>query len=143
MSGTQTVPASQGTPTPPEPQRGSEGAPEDAAANHGRAPRQPKPRKVRRVWAQDVLVRADLLHARLEAICLDGELTRGECRLAERAVERLDAAKDAALKVHPRPRRISNWWRGTLVDAAYQNLHAGGDPHGEHLRQHPGKGGGA
>jgi hypothetical protein len=70
------------------------------------------------------MVRADLLQARLEAIRLDSELSAGESRLAERAEERLDAAKDAALKVHPTPRRISNWWRGTLIDAAYQNLHA-------------------
>ena len=34
------------------------------------------------------------------------------------------AHSDAAYGVRPRPTRLSNWWRGTLVDAAYQNLHA-------------------
>lgn len=82
------------------------------------------PPKLRRVWAQDVLVRADLLHARLEAVRLDSEMTAGAAKLAERAAERLTAAQNAALKVNPTPRRISNWWRGTLIDAAYQNLHA-------------------
>lgn len=120
MSGTQAVPAAAGAShqhalsqdSPSAPIRTDTSAPET------------RPLKVRRVWAQDVLVRADLLQARLEAVRLDNNMTAGKNKLAERAAEQLTAAKDAALKVNPTPRRISNWWRGTLIDAAYQNLHA-------------------
>jgi hypothetical protein len=78
---------------------------------------------VRRVWAQDVLVRADMVRAKLEAIRADETLSAGTCKLADAVEQRLDAAQRAALKVSPKPNRLSNWWRGTLVDAAYQNLH--------------------
>jgi hypothetical protein len=75
------------------------------------------------VWAQDVLVRADMVRARLEALRADRNLSPGTCKIAQAVEQRLDAAQQAALKVSPKPRRLSNWWRGTLVDAAYQNLH--------------------
>jgi hypothetical protein len=40
-------------------------------------------------------------------------------------VERLlEAAENAALWKDPNPSRWTNWWRGTLVEAAYENLHA-------------------
>jgi hypothetical protein len=78
----------------------------------------------RRIWAQDVLVRADRLRAKLHAREADQPLSPGDSKIAEEAHARLDAARCAALRVSPRPHRLSNWWRGTLVEAAYQNLHA-------------------
>ncbi|HET9648677.1 MAG TPA: hypothetical protein VFP34_10650 [Microlunatus sp.] len=78
----------------------------------------------RRIWAQDVLVRADRLRAKLDAIQADNPPSPGEAKLAEEVHERLMGARCAALRVSPRPHRLSNWWRGTLVEAAYQNLHA-------------------
>ena len=41
----------------------------------------------------------------------------GICRL-------LDRAEAAAFRWDPQPSRIGNWWRGTLIEAAYQNMHA-------------------
>ena len=79
--------------------------------------------RLRRVWAQDVIVRADMLQARLEAIRGDKTLSSGSRKLGRAVDQRLTAAHNAALKVSPCPGRLSNWWRGTLVDAAYQNLH--------------------
>jgi hypothetical protein len=78
----------------------------------------------RRVWAQDVLVRADRLTAKLNAIGVKNHLPEGSIEIATEACERLDAARAAANRVSLRPRPLSNWWRGTLVEAAYQNLHA-------------------
>lgn len=78
----------------------------------------------RRVWAQDVLVRADRLTAKLNAIEADGRFEDGRCALAKEARQRLQEAKDASNRASLRPRAPSNWWRGTLIEAAYQNLHA-------------------
>jgi len=78
----------------------------------------------RRIWAQDVLVRADRLRAKLNAREADQPLSPGDRKIANEAHARLDAARCAALRVYPRPHRLSNWWRGTLVEAAYKNLHA-------------------
>jgi hypothetical protein len=79
---------------------------------------------VRRIWAQDVLVRADRLQAKLDAIRAEKKLSPGNSELAGAVQSRLEAARCAALRVSPRPSRASNWWRGTIVEAAYQNLHA-------------------
>ncbi len=78
----------------------------------------------RRIWAQDVLVRADRLQAKLMAIRADSDLVSGRSMLADEAEARLTAARHAAMRVSLRPRPASNWWRGTLVEAAYQNLHS-------------------
>src|SRR3954453_7909595 len=78
----------------------------------------------RRIWAQDVLVRADRLQAKLNAIRADNDLVPGNSMLASEAEARLTAARQAAMRVSLRPRPASNWWRGTLVEAAYQNLHS-------------------
>lgn len=80
-------------------------------------------RRTRRVWSQEVLVRAAVLQARLEAMRLDRDLSAGETKLAERVEDRLKHAALAATRVQP-TRSVRNWWRGAHVDAAYQNLHA-------------------
>ncbi|HEX3297685.1 MAG TPA: hypothetical protein VHR85_12785 [Nocardioides sp.] len=90
-----------------------------AAQRRGRADSPP-----RRIWAQDVLVRADRLQAKLNAIRADNDLVPGSSMLAEEAEARLTDAKKAARRISLRPRPASNWWRGTLVEAAYQNLHS-------------------
>jgi hypothetical protein len=80
---------------------------------------------VRRVWAQDVLVRADRLRATLNAIKADhADLEPGKCAIAAEAEKRLSDASKAARRESLKPRPVLNWWRGTLVEAAYQNLHA-------------------
>jgi hypothetical protein len=86
------------------------------------------PPKVRRVWAQDVLVRSDRLRATLNAIKADAannpHLTPGSEAIANEAGDRLRDASKAAKRESLKPRPVLNWWRGTLVEAAYQNLHA-------------------
>lgn len=82
-----------------------------------------EPRPVRRIWAQAVQTEAAALQARLDATVAGG-LTPVEQTIARGAAERLDAARAATTKRDPIPGRVSNWWRGTLVEAAFQNLHA-------------------
>ncbi len=79
----------------------------------------------KRIWAQDVEVSAEILETRLDAIAA-GSTTWSPCQQAIEAGvrNRIAAARDAALGRDPLPGRLSNWWRGTLIDAAYQNLHA-------------------
>jgi hypothetical protein len=87
--------------------------------------RDPGPRACKRVWAQDVNVAADVIETKLDEL----RLSPAGWTPAQQAVEdgvrrRLDAARKATLRRDPVPGGVSNWWRGTLVDAAYQNLHA-------------------
>jgi hypothetical protein len=83
---------------------------------------------IKRVWAQDVNVAVDVLHARLGAAKVakvsEDEWTEADEQLAAGVCARLRAARDATLRRTPSPGRLSNWWRGTLIEAAYQNLHA-------------------
>ncbi len=78
----------------------------------------------RQVWAQDVLVRARVLDANLEAIVAGGDLSAGDTALAADAAECLTEAKRTARQNKLVPAVFSNWWRGTFIEAAYQNLHA-------------------
>ena len=83
--------------------------------------------KSKRVWVQNVLVNAQLLEARLDAAVRrgDGERPDPAAEELEKAVRRLlYSAKRAATRQDPVPGRVANWWRGTLIEAAYQNLHA-------------------
>lgn len=80
----------------------------------------------KRVWAQDVEVGARAMETKLNALRHGGAQSWSP---AAEAVEvgvrsHLQAARNAALGRDPLPGRLSNWWRGTLIDAAYQNLHA-------------------
>ena len=79
----------------------------------------------KRVWAQDVVVGAAVVKARLDALrAASAEWTPAQQALEKGVRRRLRAARNAALRRDPVPGRLSNWWRGTLIDAAYQNLHA-------------------
>jgi len=80
-------------------------------------------KRVRRVWVQNVAVSVKVLETRLDVAEAQG-LGPDQKAAAAGVRELLRSARDAAFGVQPRPNRLSNWWRGTLVDAAYQNLHA-------------------
>jgi hypothetical protein len=90
----------------------------------------PRSSRNKRIWAQDVKVNADVLETRLASLCgnppvvverVDGVDRRA---LASGVGDRLTAARNAAMRLDPLPGSLSNWWRGTLIEAAYQNLHA-------------------
>jgi hypothetical protein len=61
---------------------------------------------------------------RLRATQARGDLTKWQLVVAEDIYKLLDKARDAAFRDDPVPSRLANWWRGTLVEAAYRNLHA-------------------
>ena len=80
----------------------------------------PKPR--RRIWVQHVAVDANKLQMRLEA-AQAGPLSPQQDAIARGVAKFIGIARAAALREDPIPRRWWNWWRGTLVEAAYRNLH--------------------
>ncbi len=83
--------------------------------------------KTKRVWVQNVLVNARLLEARLDAAVRrrDSDKPDPAAEELEKSVRKLlYAARRAATRQDPVPGRMANWWRGTLIEAAYQNLHA-------------------
>lgn len=86
------------------------------SASHSRNPR-------KRIWVQHVAVEADRLQTQLEG-AMAGPLSDQQLVIAEGVSKLVDAARKAALKEDPVPGLFTNWWRGTLVEAAYQNLHA-------------------
>lgn len=84
-----------------------------------------KSRPIRkRVWVQNVAVNAEMLRCRLAVV----EGRRGDDpevkAVAASVRELLARAEDAAYRENPVPTRWANWWRGTLIEAAYQYLHA-------------------
>ena len=80
-----------------------------------------KPR--RRIWVQHVAVEADRLQLQVDA-ARQGVLEPREEVIADGVEALLESARRAAYRVDPVPRRWTNWWRGTLVEAAYLNLHS-------------------
>lgn len=80
-----------------------------------------KPRK--RVWVQNVAVSVRVLETRLDVAAAQG-LGPDQEAAAEGVREFLLKARNAAYRDDPIPNRLANWWHGTLVDAAYLNLHA-------------------
>ncbi|HEX2497781.1 MAG TPA: hypothetical protein VHO00_03210 [Actinomycetes bacterium] len=81
-----------------------------------------KPRK--RIWVQQVAVAALALETRLNIAAARGPLSPDQQATVDGIREMLARARDAAYRDDPRPSRWVNWWRGTLVDTAFQNLHA-------------------
>jgi hypothetical protein len=69
-------------------------------------------------------VDADALEARVQAARARG-LDASQEAIAHGVCGHIQKARDAAFRIDPMPRRLSNWWRGTLVEAAHRNLHAG------------------
>ena len=80
----------------------------------------------RRIWAQDVAVQVRVMRARLAALQarLGPEVPPEQEAVISGVRELLDAAEKAAFRRDPTPSRVGNWWRGTLIEAAYQNMHA-------------------
>ncbi len=77
----------------------------------------------KRIWVQHAAVEADRLQTQLDA-ARARRLSGQQSVIADGVGDLVDAARRAALKEDPVPGRFTNWWRGTLVEAAYQNLHA-------------------
>ncbi len=79
----------------------------------------------RRVWVQNVAVSASLLQARLNTIRARASKPDPAREALATGVEDLaDKALKAANRTSPIPSRWAIWWRGTLIEASYQNLHA-------------------
>jgi hypothetical protein len=84
-----------------------------------------EPRACKRVWAQDVNVAAAMMEAKLDELRVSTTTwTPAQQAIEDGVRKRLAAARSATVRRDPAPGRLSNWWRGTLIDAAYQNLHA-------------------
>ena len=82
-----------------------------------------RPKKVRRVWVPQVAVDVDALRVRLR-VAEAGRLDDAGRVIAEGVRAHLDKAWNAAFRIDPLPRRLANWWRGTLVETAYRHMHA-------------------
>lgn len=78
----------------------------------------------KRVWVQNVAVSAAVLRSRLAVIRARDNGDPAVPAVAETVSALLQRAEDAAYRHNPVPTRWSNWWRGTLIEAAYQHLHA-------------------
>jgi hypothetical protein len=80
----------------------------------------------RRVWVPAVAVGEAVLRARLDVMRARrvGEPDPEADAVDAGARTLLDRAANAAYRIDPKPRHLPNWWRGTLYDAAFQNLHA-------------------
>ncbi|HEY4994165.1 MAG TPA: hypothetical protein VII33_18990 [Nakamurella sp.] len=77
------------------------------------------------MWAQDVRVDVDVLGSRLNEIVARSETLSGRKDAIRRSVEKLlEQAENAANGDNPIFLWVRSWWRGTLIEAAYQNLHA-------------------
>ncbi len=83
--------------------------------------RRARPRK--RIWVQHVAVETDKLAMRVEAARARGTLTDAQDVVAEGVLGFVDRARLAAFRDDPAPSRLPNWWRGTLVEAAYRQMH--------------------
>jgi len=84
------------------------------------------PERVReRVWAQSVAVSVRILQTHVDGAAVKG-LDHDQQIDAAGVGEFLSEARGAACREYPIPGRWLNWWRGTLVDTAYQNLDGDG-----------------
>lgn len=89
-------------------------------------PGEPSASPDKRVWAQDVAVTVEVLRCRLAAreAALGAEATPEEKAVIAGVRRLLTKAELATRHKDPTPTRLGNWWRGTLIEAAYQNVHA-------------------
>jgi hypothetical protein len=72
---------------------------------------------------QNVVVGVRVLETRLDVAEAQG-LAPDQLAAADGVRRLLRQAEEAAYGIQPKSGRIGNWWDGTLVEAAYQNLHA-------------------
>lgn len=82
-----------------------------------------KERKIRRIWVPQVAVDVETLAARV-AVARARRLDPAGEAVAKGVEFHLDRARAAAFRKDPLPRRLANWWRGTLVEMAFRHLHA-------------------
>ena len=80
-----------------------------------------RPRK--RIWVPHVDAELHALRVRLAAATATGGQTRAQLEVADGVTFLINRAQHAVDRSDPIPSRILNWWRGTLVEAAYRNLH--------------------
>src|SRR6478672_547455 len=90
------------------------------AAAHGRESTAPR----RRIWVQQVAVETNRLKMRVDAARARGDLTEPQETVALGVDGFIERARAAAFRDDPIPGRLANWWRGTLVEAAYRNMHS-------------------
>lgn len=83
---------------------------------------QPSGRR-RRIWVQHVDAELEGMLIRINVLRAPGTLTPAQQAAAQGVCDLIDRAQKAANRVDPYPSRVMNWWRGTLVEAAYRNLH--------------------
>jgi hypothetical protein len=95
-----------------------------ALMNSGQVEETRPQKRRRRIWVQHVAVETDKLRMRLRGAQARENLNESQKIIAEGIYKFLDKARDAAFRADPIPGRWANWWRGTLVEAAYRNLHA-------------------
>ena len=76
-----------------------------------------------RIWVQHVAVETDKLQMRVDAARARGNLTPAQETIAGGVCGFIKKARAAAFRDDPIPGRWANWWRGTLVEAAYRNMH--------------------
>ncbi|MBM7807643.1 hypothetical protein JOD57_003480 [Geodermatophilus bullaregiensis] len=79
---------------------------------------------VRRVWVPQVAVDVEALRVRADVAEARGGLDDAGRALLAGVRRHLDKAGNAAYRRDPLPRRLTNWWRGTLVETAYRHMHA-------------------
>lgn len=78
----------------------------------------------KRVWVQNVAVQASAMETRVAVLRSRNDGDAGREILAQGVLSLIQRAKDAAFRDNPIPSRWGIWWHGTLIEAAYQNLHA-------------------
>ncbi|MDR6863844.1 hypothetical protein [Phycicoccus sp. 3266] len=78
----------------------------------------------RRIWVQQVAVETNRLKMRVDAARARGDLTEPQEMVAVGVDGFVERARAAAFRDDPIPGRLANWWRGTLVEAAYRNMHS-------------------
>jgi hypothetical protein len=77
----------------------------------------------KRIWVQHVAVETDKLEMRVQAARARGTLTESQQVVADGVTGFVHKARLAALREDPIPGRFGNWWRGTLVEMAYRQMH--------------------
>lgn len=77
----------------------------------------------RRIWVQQVAVETNKLQMQVNAARARGDLTEPQEIVAVGVDGFIEKARAAAFRDNPVPGRLANWWRGTLVEAAYRNIH--------------------
>ena len=90
---------------------------------HGRHDDEHSRSRRRRIWVQHVDAELEGMRLRVAVARARGNLDPAQETVADGVEKLLQRAQNAANRVDPYPSRVMNWWRGTLVESAYRNLH--------------------